>query len=160
MKMFLATSFAMGLFVYVRQAALSLDRAPAAFREPMCSYSHTHGLPCPQNVVARLDATLSRRASIWAQVIGKSVSLSERELLEVRDALRDLQMIIDGTAVESNLEKVRMRMALTNVEVLLSKKLGRKVRAVERIAHLNQAPHLWHMKFRDAAGSAWPWKPA
>jgi hypothetical protein len=155
-KIFLATSFAIGLFVYVRQAALSLDRAPAAFREPMCSYHHAHGLPCPQHVVARLAATLSRRAGVWARLIGKSISLSERELLEVQDALRDLQTIINGTAVESNSEKVRIRMALSNVEFLLRNKLGRQIRGVEMVSHLNQSPHLCALSFRAAVGSGWP----
>lgn len=156
MKFFLPSSFAIGLFVYVRQSQLSLDRAPAAFRVPICSYHDAHGLPCPRHVAARLDETLSRYSGIWDRLIGKSISLSARDLSEVRDALRDLQTIIDGTVVESNFEKVRIRMELANVEILLSKKLGRKVRAVEGVAHLNQAPHLCHMAFRDAVGAAWP----
>ena len=154
--MLVSRSFVVGLFVYVRQAALSLHRAPAAFLAAMRSYYETHGLPRPERVVAHIDAALSKRAGVLGRLLGSSIAFDEKELLSVRHTLHELQTILDGRAVESDEEKVRIRLALSAVEELIRRKLGRQSGSVEKVEHLNETSGLGARPFSEVAGVGWP----
>jgi len=154
--MLVSRSFVVGLFVYVRQAALSLHRAPEAFLAAMRSYYGTHGLPRPERVVAHIDGALSRRAGVLERLLGSSISFDEKELMSIRHSLHELQTTLDGKAVESDEEKVRIRLALSAVEELIRRKLGRQSSRAEKIEHLNETSGLSARSFIEVVGAGWP----
>lgn len=53
--MLLPRPFTLGLFAYLRQAGLSLDRAPREYRKAMIEYYEQHFIPFPARVLAELD---------------------------------------------------------------------------------------------------------
>jgi hypothetical protein len=65
--MYFSISFALGLLAYLRQAALSLHRAPTS--KAMRSYYESHGLPPPARVAAHIDAPAQPRASMVANLL-------------------------------------------------------------------------------------------
>lgn len=154
--MLLSRSFVVGLFVYVRQAALSLHRAPESFLAAMRNYYDAHQCPRPEHVVARIDATVSTRADVLGRLLGSSIPFTERELSAVRQSLHELQAILDGQAVESAEEQIRVRLALAEVEELLRRKLGRQSHEVGKVEHLNETPGLGQRPFAELAGVEWP----
>lgn len=154
--MLLSRSFVLGLFVYVRQAALSLDRAPASFSLPMRDYYDKHRLPSPARVTSRIDATLSMRAHVLGRLFGSWVAFNEQELMAVRDSLHKLQAILDGHVPESNEEKVHIRLSLAAAEELIRRKLGKQSNGVEKVEHLNETPGLGLKPLSEMAGVGWP----
>ena len=157
--MYLSFSFALGLLAYLRQAALSLDRAPTSFREAMRSYYDSHRLPPPARVAAHIDAPAQPRASMVANLLQRlfrnAVSLSETELREIRTALRGFETVLENQ-VESNSERVRIRLALTNAELLVHRKLGRYAGRVQMIEHLNESLYLDHKPLGELVCANWP----
>jgi hypothetical protein len=158
--MYFSTSFALGLYAYLRQAALSLDRAPTSFREAMRSYYDSHGLPPPARVAAHIDAPAQPPASMVANLLQRlfrnAVSLNETELREIRTALRGLETVLESQVVESNYERVRIRLALSHAETLVDRKLGRYAGRIQMIEHLNENPCLDLKPLGELVGANWP----
>lgn len=157
--MYFSTSFALGLYAYLRQAALSLDRAPTSFCEAMRSYYDSHGLPTPACVAAHLDAPAQPRASMVANLLQRlfrrAVSLNKTQLREIRTALRGLEKVLEGQVVEAS-ERMRIRLALSMAESLVRRKMRRYERRVEMIEHLNEAPRFDHKPLGELVGANWP----
>jgi hypothetical protein len=122
----------------------------------MRSYYDMHELPRPERVVAHIDAALSKRAGAVERLIGSSVAFDEKELMSVRHSLPELQTILDGKAIESDEEKVRIRLTLSAVEELIGRKLGRQSNSVEKVEHLNETSGLGARPFSEMASVGWP----
>lgn len=154
--MLLSRSFVLGLLAYLRQAALSLHRAPGFFVAPMRDYYAARELPSPARVITHIDTTTRAGAGLVARLFGRSIVLDDNELFTVGDSLRTLQAILDGQVVESEEEKVRLRIVLSGAEELIRRKLGRQAREVENVEHLNETPGLGLRPLSEVAGVGWP----
>lgn len=158
--MMYSVSFAVGLLAYLRQAALSLHRAPSAFSEAMRSYYESHGLPHPSRVVACIDVSAQRHASSVAEFFARfsqdSVVLSAAETAEVTAALRTLETVLEKQMTDLDSERIRIRLSLSRAEDLVRRKLGRRAGEVEKVEHLNSSPGLALKPFGELAGAHWP----
>jgi hypothetical protein len=122
----------------------------------MRTYYDAQRLPRPERVVAHIDAALSERTGVLGRLLGSSIAFDDKELAAVRHSLHELQAILDGKAVESDEEKVRIRLALSAAEELIRRKLGRQSSSVEKVEHLSETPGLGVRPFSELAGSGWP----
>lgn len=154
--MLLSRPFVRGLLAYLRQAALSLHRAPASFLEPMRDYYHAHMLPSPARVIARIDATAKPGGGLVARLFGASVTISEEDLAAIRNSLRALHAVLEGQVVESDVEKIRIRLALSGAEELVRRRLGRHASQVDKVRHLNETCGLGLRPLNELAGPRWP----
>ena len=157
--MLLSRSFVLGLLAYLRQAALSLHRAPVSFSKAMHDYYDAHMIPGPGRVVARIDAIAQAGKTareLTARVSGSAITFSAEDLSAVRDALRALETALEMRAVESDTEKIRIRLLLSEAEELVRQKLGRQAGQVEKIEHLNQTSGLGLRPLGELVGSGWP----
>lgn len=161
--MLFSLSFALGLLAYLRQAALSLHRAPTAFCEAMRSYCEAHALPHPARVAAFIDLAAPSHESKVSKVMGSlfrsAVVFSDAELEELRVALQALETVLEKRVVESEAERIRIRLALSSAEELVRRKLGKHAGKVERIEHLNESPDLELKPLGDLVGARWPDSP-
>ena len=152
--------FALGLLAYVRQAALSLHRAPAVFCEAMRAYYAARNLPSPGRVLACIDtplpADVSKVPTLIRVVLRRSIAMSEAELKELRAALRALEAVLGKQVTESDAERVRIRLMLSGAEDLVRRKLGKRADRVDRIEHLNENLSLDLKPFGELAGANWP----
>lgn len=158
--MLFSSWFVLGLLAYLRQAALSFHRAPAAFCEAMCAYYAAHKLPRPGRVLACIDTPLpahaSRVARLTPVVLRRAIAMNEAELKEVRAALCALEAVLGKQVIESDSERVRIRLLLAGAEELVRRKLGKRADRVERIEHLNESPGLDLNPLGELAGANWP----
>ena len=158
--MHFSISFALGLLAYLRQAALSLHRAPSAFCEAMRSYYDARNLPQPLRVVACIDATSPPKSgpirSLFDRVSRSIVVFDEAELTKIREALRALEAVLAKQVVESDSERTRIRLSLSSAEELVRGKLGRNGDQVDKIEHLNESPGLALKPLQELVGANWP----
>jgi hypothetical protein len=156
-------SFALGLLAYLRQAALSLHRAPASFGEAMREYYDEHNIPSPARVIARIDATTEaddttvakRGRELVARLFGYSITFGEEDLVAVRGSLRALERLLQQE-VELDAERIRIRLALSRAEELVRRRLGRRAAQVDKVRHLNETPGLGLRPLSEIAGAGWP----
>jgi hypothetical protein len=157
-------SFALGLLAYLRQAALSLHRAPACSGEAMREYYDAHNIPSPARVIARIDATMEAHGTtvakqgreLVARLLGNSITIAEDDLVAIRGSLHALKTLLQRQAVESDAERIRIRLALSGAEVLVRRRLGRYAAQVEKVNHLNETPGLGLRPLSELAGAGWP----
>jgi hypothetical protein len=155
-----SVSFALGLLAYLRQAALSLHRAPSVFCDAMRSYYESHYLPQPISVVACIDAASQPDGgsikTLLNRISGTVVVFDEAELKEIRGALRALEAVLANRVVECDSERTRIRLSLSSAEDLVRRKLGRKGDQVDKIEHLNESPGLSLRSLSELVGERWP----
>jgi hypothetical protein len=157
-------SFALGLLAYLRQAALSLHRAPASFGEAMREYYDEHNIPSPARVIARIDATTEaddttvakQGRKLVARLFGYSITFGEEDLVAVRGSLRALETLLQRQAVELDAERTRIRLALSRAEGLVRRRLGRRAAQVDKVKHLNETSGLGLRPLSEIAGARWP----
>jgi hypothetical protein len=157
-------SFVLGLFAYVRQAALSLDRAPKPVGKAMCDFYEEHKLPSPAQVIENVDAIAKPHQSIprgWilalkARLHKDPIRLREEELGAVLSALRGLESVLETSIGEDDAERVQIRLALSRSEELLRRKLGRFEDEVREVEHLNAASHLCLKPLKELVDPKWP----
>src|ERR1044072_7334344 len=122
--MLLPRSFALGLFAYVRQAALSLHRAPENYREAMVQYYAQQSIPSPQRVLAEIDRLsrghdreMARKFSKFVGVLfGRSVMLKADELSEIRNSLQQLGRVMNLDSLVTDADRIAVRMSLSSAE--------------------------------------------
>jgi len=153
-------AFALGLGAYLRQAALSLHRAPPAFSEALSSYYQANGLPHPAHVLIYIDSLSNLDTSKFQKLVGRisgaHIAFSDPELSQIKACLYTFGTVLDRKVVESYSEQNRIRMSLSDGEELVRKKLGSHVDKIERIEHLNQSAGIILKPLHELAGAHWP----
>lgn len=163
--MLLPRSFALGLFAYVRQAALSLHRAPENYREAMVQYYAQQSIPSPDRVLAELDRfshghdreTANGLGKFVGVLLGRSVSVNASEFSEIQNSLRQLRHLLNTDTLAMDVDRISVRMALSTAEVRLRRRLRlRPDSDAERIDHLNATTRLQLRPLSQIAGPSWP----
>jgi hypothetical protein len=141
MTCLLPKCFALGLRAYIRQAALSLDRAPLEYRSAMLDYLRERGSPPPNEVLDAL-ANMCRRnvgrfKSLLLPLGGSVIALSDSERSQLLGVLEDLHALLFDSMDEQT-SRGRVRLKLSYAEDMLRGKLGRRnERLANRVEHFN-----------------------
>lgn len=125
----------------------------------MRGYYESHGLPSPARVLIQIDATrgvVKLGGGLMARLFGSSIAFSDEDLKAVRSALRALQTVLETRAVETDEERIRIRLQLSAAEELVRQKLGRHAAQVEKVEHLNETPGLGLRPLSELVGVGWP----
>jgi hypothetical protein len=153
-------SFAQSLYAYVRQAALSLHRTPATYRKTMLHYYQSHDVPGPGRVLSGLEAQLKttkpRTFQLLCRLVGTSIALDTACCESVKNALRGFEFALKKNHAETDSEKIKVRLALSNAEALLRQKLGRRSRRVANVKHLNETPDPLLKPLSELVQPGWP----
>ena len=160
MKLY-STSYVVGLFAYLRQAALSLDRAASAsFSEELRYYYRSKSLPCPGDVAGSVALQgQSVLSSVLRLSVANRILLSETFAGRIRAALNLLRVLLDGQSAFTENERISLRMELSALEGRLARKLPATERARgANIEHYNQNEILDLRPLEEIAGSEWPVK--
>jgi hypothetical protein len=157
-------NFALGLLAYIRQAALSLDRAPNSFVEPMQYFYNARIIPPPFAVIRRLESLSGKRyfdginiKTIINRMTGRVVGINKEKLKVILEALHKLDALLNGRVVQTASERVVIRLLLSKAEELIRQSLGAAYSAkADNIDHLNATEGQALKEFREIAGSGWP----
>ncbi len=162
--------FIFGVFVYIRQAALSLHRSDIENSpNEIDEYHQQNKIPCPDTLIGYFNNdtfffrdnvfsndTISKIEAIYQN---KKIKFSKNEMVEIIKSLEEYSIFFKNT--EDNQfnieEKNRIRLLLTNCCDFLEKKLPQPL--VERgrsVTHINQNNHLELCSFQDLVGLNWP----
>lgn len=153
------TGFIVGLATFIRQAALSVDRAFAdSFQADLRSY-YSQGIAPPVDAVLDGLRTLGRRKvfPLAAVVLPSRALLSQKVSDRVEAVLENLASLLEGREQFTQAQRMALRLELSNIESALYDKLSKpmedQIRCVE---HYHQA-NVGHLRsLRDIAGDSWP----
>ncbi|MEM8816631.1 MAG: hypothetical protein AAGE85_12470 [Pseudomonadota bacterium] len=153
------TGFIAGLCAFVRQAALSVDRAFAdSFQADLRSY-YSNGIAPSVGAVLEGLRTSSRRRilPLTALVMRSRAFLSQKDLDRVEVALLGLASLLDGQERFTHAQRMSLRLELSHVESMLYGKLSKtwedEIRSVE---HYHQADVVQLRSLREIVGDNWP----
>jgi hypothetical protein len=115
-------------------------------------------------VIARIDALEKgqeeKRAGwskeLLARLSEDSISFTGPELDQLRHSLRALASVLEGTVVESDAERLRIRLMLSRAETLVREKLPRQASRADKVEYLNATPGLGLRPLGELVGDAWP----
>lgn len=164
--------FVFGLFVYFRQASLSLHRSDIEdFPNEIKEYYQHNKIPYPESLIEYLkdDTTILLRDTFPEDATSiadmkcqnKKINLSDNEIVQIIRSLEEYAVffnIIEGHRFNVK-EKNKIRLLLTNCTELLEKKLPPTL--VEKgnfVTHKNQNNQLELFTFQELVGVLWPIK--
>jgi hypothetical protein len=161
----LTRSFAIGLLAYLRQADLSIHRAPGSFSAPLRAFYAERGIPAPDRVLAELEAleadgsavARGRLRRLIGRLSGSLISLSPRDIGVVRRSLTGLCETLKGQVEGHDPDRWRIRTTLSHAQEPLRRRLRRRDQTFAmNVEHLNQNACLSMKPLGEIAGSAWP----
>lgn len=153
------TGFIAGLCAFVRQAALSVDRAFAdSFQADLRSYYSKGIAPSVDAVLDGLRTSGRLRIlPLMALVTRSRVFLTQKDLDKVEVALVSLASLLDGREQFTHAQRMSLRLELSHVESALYGKLSKpwedQIRSVE---HYHQTDVVQLRPLREIVGDNWP----
>ena len=157
--MFVApTNFLVGLYAYVRQAALSLDRTGSDFRQVLREYYVHIDAPSPERVIEAIGRKCRfSRLPVAAVFNRKDRIVANRVVDNLRRSLESLGNMLSDSGDWSDEEKSALRLELSRLESYLRAKLPTKlVDSASTIEHYNQSHRLQPSSISEISGATWP----
>ena len=153
------TGFIVGLCAFIRQAALSVDRAFAdSFQADLRSYYSQGIAPSVDEVLDGLRRSGRRRVLPLTALISRSRAfLSQRDLNRVEAALVKLADLLEGREQFSQARRMSLRLELSNIESALYRKLSKPLEdQIRSVEHYHQANAIQLRSLREIVGESWP----
>ncbi len=158
----ISRNFVFGLFVYIRQAALSLHRAGPDPRQSLRRFYSSNDLPLPAKI-GRILGKLNRRPApkhlprVATEVLFRRKIWLDTEMLNrLIDSLQSLSRILSDSNTPED-TRIKVRLELSILEELVRRKLPRRMaKAGTYVEHFNQNESLRLRSFHDIVGRDWP----
>ena len=88
---------------------------------------------------------------------GNSINLTEKDCRAVRDSLHNLEDVLENRLDESDAQRIRIRLSLSEAEEVVRRALDRSdVAVAEKVDHLNATSGLGVRPLREIIGPTWP----
>ena len=153
------TKFVAGLCAYVRQAALSIDRAFGDdFQAELCLYYSQKSSPPVNAVFSALRQLGERRVfPVTAMLFSQFSCLTKLQVDQIESALIKLEHLLEEKEVFSQAQRMSLRLELSYLEVALSRKVPKScVDSIRFIEHYHQSKRLQPKSLCEIAGKEWP----
>ena len=152
-------NFISGLYVYVRQAALSIDRAFSDdFQRELLAYYAQGQVPAVDTILVTFQKSGRRKVlPVVDFLMSGRVCFTQKECERATQALSKLQQLLSGGVEFTQAERMELRLELSQLEVLLRNKLPNALTDdIQYVEHYHQADTLELKPFRAIVGSNWP----